>query len=72
MATSDFFFGPEGMDRARVESLVDDSLKSADDGELFLEYCQSESFSFDDGRLKNAMDDIRYYNIKTMQAIGMK
>lgn len=27
--------------------------------------------AFKDGRLKNTMDDIRYYNIKTMQAIGM-
>jgi TldD protein len=65
MATSDFFFGPTGMDRARVESLVDDSLNGADDGELFLEYRQSESFSFDDGRLKAASFD-------TTQGFGLR
>jgi TldD protein len=65
MTTSDFFFGPTGMDRARVESLVDDSLRGADDGELFLEYRQSESFSFDDGRLKAASFD-------TTQGFGLR
>ncbi|HEY2067961.1 MAG TPA: metalloprotease TldD [Rhizomicrobium sp.] len=65
MTTSDFFFGPTGMDRSRVESLVDDSLKAADDGELYLEYRQSESFSFDDGRLKAASFD-------TLQGFGLR
>src|SRR5262249_25270782 len=27
--------------------------------------------AFKDGRLKNTMDDIRYYNIKTMQALQL-
>jgi TldD protein len=65
MATSDFFFGQTGMDRARVESLVDDSLKGSDDGELYLEYRQSESFAFDDGRLKAASFD-------TTQGFGLR
>ena len=54
-----------GLDRERVQSLVDDALKGADDGELFLEYRQSESFSFDDGRLKAASFD-------TMQGFGLR
>ena len=29
-------------------------------------------FAFKDGRLKDTMNDIRYYNIKTMQAIDLK
>ena len=29
------------------------------------------SSAFKDGRLKNTMDDIRYYNIKTMQALQL-
>jgi nucleoside-diphosphate-sugar epimerase len=29
-------------------------------------------FAFKDGRLKDTMNDIRYYNIKTMQALGLK
>ena len=54
-----------GMDRGRVQSLVDESLQDADDGELFLEYRQSESFAFDDGRLKAASFD-------TMQGFGLQ
>src|SRR5580698_2594480 len=65
MASSDLFFSRSGMDRGRVEALVNDSLKGADDGELFLEYRQSESFSFDDGRLKAATFD-------TMQGFGLR
>jgi len=34
--------------------LTADSLRSCDDGELFLQYTSSESFGFDDGRLKTA------------------
>jgi TldD protein len=65
MADSDFFFGQTGMDRGRVQALVDDSLKGSDDGELFLEYRQSESFAFDDGRLKAASFD-------TTQGFGLR
>ena len=36
-----------------VQSIVKDTLKNADDGELFLEYRESESLLFDNGRLKN-------------------
>ena len=61
----DLFFDRKGLDRGRVQSLVDDALKGADDGELFLEYRQSESFSFDDGRLKAA-------NFDTMQGFGLR
>lgn len=36
-----------------VQSLVQDTLKNADDGELFVEHRESESLLFDNGRLKN-------------------
>jgi TldD protein len=65
MADQDLFFHQTGLDRGRVQSLVDESLKHADDGELFLEYCQSESFTFDDGRLKAASFD-------TTQGFGLR
>ncbi len=55
--SKDLFFTQTGMDRGRVQSLVDDALHRGDDGELFLEYSISESFVFDDGRLKNAAFD---------------
>jgi len=54
MADHDLFFSRTGMDRGRVQQTVDAALKGSDDGELYLEYSQSESFSFDDGRLKAA------------------
>ena len=34
--------------------LTSDALQRCDDGELFLQYTASESFAFDDGRLKTA------------------
>jgi TldD protein len=51
------FFQRAGLDRRRVEGIVSDALNGMDDGELFLEYVQSESFVFDDGRLKSASFD---------------
>lgn len=39
--------------RDQVEKLVSQSLHGSDDGELYLEYAESESLTFDDGRLKN-------------------
>ncbi len=57
MSDTDLFFSRTGMDRARVQSQIDSALQGADDGELFLEYSQSESFAFDDNRLKAASFD---------------
>jgi TldD protein len=53
------------MDRSQVQATVDNALRGADDGELFLEYSQSESFSFDDNRLKAATFD-------TSQGFGLR
>jgi TldD protein len=64
-ASNDLFFGESGLDRDAVETLVDTALGNSDDGELFLEYRQSESFSFDDGRLKAASFD-------TTQGFGLR
>jgi TldD protein len=65
MADHDLFFSRTGMDRAKVQQTVDQALKSADDGELYLEYSQSESFSYDDNRLKAATFD-------TSQGFGLR
>jgi TldD protein len=65
MADHDLFFSRTGMDRARVQQTVDQALKGADDGELYLEYSQSESFAFDDNRLKAATFD-------TSQGFGLR
>src|SRR3954468_12585137 len=65
MADQDLFFSRNQMDQGRVQQLVDDALKGSDDGELFLEYSQSESFSYDDNRLKAATFD-------TSQGFGLR
>ena len=63
--TDDLFFTRAGLDRSRIEGIVGDALKGADDGELFLEYSQSESLAYDDGRLKSASFD-------TTQGFGLR
>jgi TldD protein len=63
--TDDLFFTRTGMDRARVEGIVGEALLGMDDGELFLEYSQSESVALDDGRIKSAAFD-------TSQGFGLR
>lgn len=46
-----------GVDPERARQVLGDALAGADDGELFLERSESESFVFDDGRLKSASYD---------------
>src|SRR5918994_1824698 len=64
-AADNLFFGKGALDRRKTEKLVDDALAGCDDGELFLEYEQSESLSFDDGKLKSASYD-------TTQGFGLR
>jgi TldD protein len=63
--TDELFFERAGMDQDRITATVNDALDGADDGELFLEYRQSESLAFDDGRLRNAAFD-------TTQGFGLR
>ncbi len=63
--TDTLFFDKTGMDKGSVTRLVSNALQGCDDGELYLEYCQSESFTFDDGRIKNASFD-------TSQGFGLR
>src|SRR5688572_30790881 len=56
--TDDLFFNRAGLDRSKSERTVADALKGGDDGELFLEFNQSEALSFDDGKLKSASFDV--------------
>ena len=46
-----------GLDRNRVKQHLAHGLAGADDGELFLEYRQSEVLVFYNGRLKHANYD---------------
>ena len=52
-----FFFTDSDLDEDKTASIVEESLRGMDDGELYLESTQSESFTFDDGRLKGASFD---------------
>jgi TldD protein len=63
--TDEIFFNKAGLDLARVEAIAADALGQADDGELFLEYSQSEALAWDDGRLKSASFD-------TSQGFGLR
>ena len=46
-----------GVDANRAQAVLETALAGADDGELFVERSESESFLFDDGRLKSANYD---------------
>lgn len=63
--TNDLFFNRLGLDRGRLDRVVGEALVGADDGELFLEYRQSESLVFDDSCLKSASFD-------TSQGFGLR
>lgn len=62
-ATEKLFF--RDIERERIDSIVADALNGTDDGELFLEYRQSEGVSLDDGRIKSASFD-------TSQGFGLR
>ncbi len=63
--TDQLFFERTGMDPGRVEAIVGQALAGMDDGELYLEYSQSESLALDDGRIKSASFD-------TTQGFGLR
>src|SRR3569623_3117652 len=54
-----------GLDKGKGRQLLGRGLEGADDGELFLEYRQSEALGFDNGRLKQATYD-------TTQGFGLR
>ena len=63
--TDKIFFEDNDFDLNKVQSIVSKALETADDGELYLESTKSESFSFDDGRMKNVAYD-------TTQGFGLR
>ena len=52
-------------DEAAVQAVLRETLKGADDGELFLEHAQAETLSFDNGRLKGG-------SFNTDQGFGLR
>jgi TldD protein len=53
------------LSEAQLRSFVEQSLVGADDGELFIEYSEAESLTFDNGRLKGG-------NFSTDQGFGLR
>ncbi|MBK5264958.1 MAG: metalloprotease TldD [Alphaproteobacteria bacterium] len=49
-----FLYRDGALDPDSAQRLTHEALKNCDDGELYLQYRASESFGFDDGRLKTA------------------
>ena len=56
--TEKLFFSNSDLNDSKIDKIVSDSLLNADDGELYLEFCESESFVYDDQRLKSASFDV--------------
>src|ERR671927_1178373 len=54
-----------GLDKPKAAKIIGRGLAGADDGELFLEYRQSEMLLFDNGRLKQGTYD-------TAQGFGLR
>jgi len=54
---TDFVFDDSALDAKTAQTTLDEALRGADDGELFVERSASESLTFDDGRLKTASFD---------------
>ncbi len=66
LATAEgLFFGKGALDPRKTAKTIDEALAGCDDGELFLEYVQSEGLVFDDGKLKSASYD-------TTQGFGLR
>jgi TldD protein len=63
--TPSSLFERAGLDRDAARKELVRGLRGADDGELFLEYRQSEALAFDNGRLKQASYD-------TAQGFGLR
>ncbi|CAA7616511.1 putative peptidase [Magnetospirillum sp. LM-5] len=61
----ELFFTRAGMDEDNVAAIVAEALAGTDDGELFLEYRQSESVLMDDRQIKSA-------NFDTTQGFGLR
>ena len=56
-----------------VREIVSGALANADDGELFLEYAETESLGWDNGRLKNGSFNTRSgYGLRVVagEAVG--
>ena len=47
------------IEQSQIEQMLKDSIGKSEDGELFVEYCESEGLVFDNGKLKTGTFDTR-------------
>ena len=61
-ATDEIFFGRPGatLDRDTAQRIVGESLSGLEDGELFLEYRESEQLSLEESRIRSAAFDTQF------------
>ena len=57
-STEKLFFSNSDLNDSKVDKILSNALTRADDGELYMEFCESESFVYDDQRLKSASFDV--------------
>lgn len=62
---TDYVFEDSELTASRAQTILDETLNGADDGELFIERSASEALTFDDGRLKTA-------NFDTSRGFGLR
>ena len=55
---SHFFFDRTDLTKERAEKITQEALHHCEDGELFLEYKESEAIAFDDGKVKTSSFDV--------------
>jgi TldD protein len=66
-ATDALFFAAAALDRAAAERLLREATEGTEDGELFLEYRESEALSLDDGRIRAAaFDSTRGFGLRAV------
>ncbi|MDR3522677.1 MAG: metalloprotease TldD [Acetobacteraceae bacterium] len=66
-ATDSLFYGNHALDADAAQRIVRQALVNADDGELFLEYRESESIVLDDGRIRSAgFDTTRGFGLRAI------
>ncbi len=58
--TNKIFFDENDLSKSKIFNIVNDTLLKCDDGEIFFEKSNNETFFFDDGRMK----DVSYNNFK--------
>ena len=62
-----------GLEPAQLQALLAEGLHGVDDGELFLEYRETESLTLDDGRLKGAaFDTSKGFGLRAVAGLSRK